>query len=244
MCPSVVMGVDLENVQVASRKISGHPAAPRPRPASRMSTPIQERSRQSLDRMLVALEDLLKNQSFEKITIAALARRADVAVGSIYARFADKQALLIGMHQRIHERSEPCRRKLVDPATWLGRSTEAVLKGTIFAAIRYYRQHGKVLRAVNLNQPAEVTVRVRTEIQEFSIAMANLLATKAAVRNRVGVHAAVESAVGIVVAVLMHRTAPPGERIVGMVTEQRLAAELLTVVRALLQPVLEPLAPH
>ena len=54
----------------------------------------QDRSRRTRDRLVVALGTLLREKSFETITIAELAERAGVAVGTVYRRFANKDALI------------------------------------------------------------------------------------------------------------------------------------------------------
>jgi AcrR family transcriptional regulator len=56
--------------------------------------PQQNRSRRTLDRLLEASESLLKRKRFEEISVAELAREPRSSVGSFYARFPGKDALL------------------------------------------------------------------------------------------------------------------------------------------------------
>ena len=52
----------------------------------------QARSRATRDRLVAALDGLLREKDFESITIADLAREAGLAVGTVYRRFENKAA--------------------------------------------------------------------------------------------------------------------------------------------------------
>ncbi|MGD2131767.1 MAG: TetR/AcrR family transcriptional regulator [Maricaulaceae bacterium] len=54
----------------------------------------QKRSRETHDKLVAALEELLKTKEFDAITIAELAERAGVSTAAIYRRFANKDALI------------------------------------------------------------------------------------------------------------------------------------------------------
>ena len=54
----------------------------------------QDRSRKTRDRLVTAFSALLREKSFDAITMAELADRAGVAVGTVYRRFANKDALI------------------------------------------------------------------------------------------------------------------------------------------------------
>ncbi len=56
--------------------------------------PAQKRGRQTLKRIVEATERLLRTRTFEGITIADIVREADTSIGSFYARFESKEALL------------------------------------------------------------------------------------------------------------------------------------------------------
>ena len=65
--------------------------------------PQQERSRESLEKVMVAGLDVLENEGWEGFTMAVVARRAGVGKASIYRRFEDKEALLLALHARFGE---------------------------------------------------------------------------------------------------------------------------------------------
>jgi AcrR family transcriptional regulator len=63
--------------------------------------PCQQRSRDSLERILRAAEAIINNKGYEALTIAEVVRRSRTSVGTVYARFPDKDALLHALHKRV-----------------------------------------------------------------------------------------------------------------------------------------------
>jgi AcrR family transcriptional regulator len=68
--------------------------------------PQQRRSQESLERILDAAETLIRERGFEQMTIAEVVQRSGSSVGSLYARFRDKIALLRAVQVRYHARVE------------------------------------------------------------------------------------------------------------------------------------------
>lgn len=64
--------------------------------------PRQERSRRTLEAVLTATEALLAERLFEDLSMADIAKRAGVAVGTIYTRFRAKEDLLPVLFERHH----------------------------------------------------------------------------------------------------------------------------------------------
>ncbi len=54
----------------------------------------QDRSRRTREKLVTAFGTLLREKDFEAITMAELAERSGVAVGTVYRRFANKDALI------------------------------------------------------------------------------------------------------------------------------------------------------
>ena len=61
----------------------------------------QERSRRTLERILVAAEELLRDRDFDELTMADLAAGAGCAVGTLYRRIPDKESLLACLYERL-----------------------------------------------------------------------------------------------------------------------------------------------
>ncbi len=66
--------------------------------------PMQRRSQETLERILDAAETLIRERGFDQMTIAEVVQRSGSSVGSLYARFNDKLALLRAVQLRYHAR--------------------------------------------------------------------------------------------------------------------------------------------
>jgi AcrR family transcriptional regulator len=62
--------------------------------------PVQQRSAQRVERMLDASADLIEEIGYEAVTTTLIAKRAGVAVGSLYQFFPDKRAVVQALTQR------------------------------------------------------------------------------------------------------------------------------------------------
>jgi AcrR family transcriptional regulator len=63
--------------------------------------PQQARSREALRKLLTAAEQVLEEVGYEECTMAAVAERAGVSVGSIYRRFEGRDQLLAVLKERM-----------------------------------------------------------------------------------------------------------------------------------------------
>lgn len=68
--------------------------------------PRQARSAATLARVLRAAEEIASSAGLEEMTISGVAKRAGVAVGSIYRRFEGKEQLVAALTDRMLERRE------------------------------------------------------------------------------------------------------------------------------------------
>lgn len=70
----------------------------------RVNAPKQARSEKRLQDIVQALESLLDGRTFEEITIPDIAARAGCVPASIYARFKNKNSILVALHESIRDR--------------------------------------------------------------------------------------------------------------------------------------------
>jgi len=90
-------------------------ALAKPRPPR---TPQQARSRRTRERILEAAVACFEETGFDETTTAEIARRADLAVGSLYGYFRDKRSILLELlHGSVEEIAEQVVREL-DPENW------------------------------------------------------------------------------------------------------------------------------
>jgi len=74
-------------------------------PSGNVRPPQQERSRETLDRIIEAAERLIDSRAFDTVSIDDIINEADVSRSSFYARFPSKEALLPVLFERFTERA-------------------------------------------------------------------------------------------------------------------------------------------
>ncbi len=111
----------------------------------------QQRSQDTLDRLLGAAEELLEHRHFEQLTVQELVRRAKSSVGAFYARFADKESLLAAMYDRHQQEALATVAVMLDPARWQGVSTVALVKTLVGFVCKLYRRKRGLMRALVLH---------------------------------------------------------------------------------------------
>ena len=109
---------------------------------------LQARSQKTRDRLLDAAETLLREGGPEKATVPAIARRAKVAVGSVYRRFPDKDAVLRSIYERFFERSIAANRDALSEDKWVDVPLELMLRRLVDGMVRGYRFHAPLLAAL------------------------------------------------------------------------------------------------
>lgn len=62
--------------------------------------PLQRRSQESLERVLNAGFEVLREQGFDGFTLHEVSRRAGVSIGSIYSRVPSREALIMAIYER------------------------------------------------------------------------------------------------------------------------------------------------
>lgn len=118
---------------------------PKSRPA------IQARSRQTRARLMAALERLLRKKDFDAIGVAELAEEAGVAVGTVYRRFENKEALIPLLFGLWQARSRDQLAHATITAEQLAQSDlRLLLRAQMRAAYRFARDQAHILRAVYL----------------------------------------------------------------------------------------------
>ena len=142
---------------------------------ARVNQPLQKRSRKTLQRVLDVFVAMLAEKPFEEITMAELARRSKIAVTSIYARFENKQALVLAAHERHRDEMMHQMDELLDPARWAGASLETIAREVMARTIADRRQRLPLLRATLLINDPEVYERAAQIMRHASELMAKLL---------------------------------------------------------------------
>jgi AcrR family transcriptional regulator len=113
--------------------------------------PQQQRSRDTRDRILAALERLLESHFFEQITTRQLASEAGVAPATLYRRFQDKNALLPALYERYDQRLNQWGKALWDEDQLQQHtSVEERVTHVVREHVNFYRDNEPILRTVYL----------------------------------------------------------------------------------------------
>lgn len=109
------------------------PGAPHrnPPPRGGLPRPQQARSRRTRQRILDAAADVFEVKGYDETTTAEIARKAGVAVGTLYGWFPDKRAILLEI---LHDTVERMAEEIVgglDPELWAGADVRASARALI-----------------------------------------------------------------------------------------------------------------
>ncbi|MFF4354077.1 TetR/AcrR family transcriptional regulator [Streptomyces sp. NPDC001530] len=116
-------------------------------PTARRPAALQERSRRSQQDILQAGYALLEQGGVEALTVAAVAERAGMAVGSVYRRFGDKEGLLLAIQHAFTDNllTEIARRSSVERLRIL-RDPAVAIAEAVGALTDAFQSHEALLR--------------------------------------------------------------------------------------------------
>ena len=147
-----------------------------------VNAPQQRRSQQTLEKLLDAAEALIVEGGLEAVTVPAVVKRAGSSVGAFYARFTDKDALLVTLHERACEQTITLADELLDPAVWKGRSLEEIVEGTVRVAVQLFGSRRSVMAAFQralASDPGFAARRARNGVELGTRAVALFLPHRA-----------------------------------------------------------------
>jgi len=127
------------------------PAAPKKKEGNGepgVRTPQQARSRRTRARVLEAAVEVFEERGYEESTTAEIARRASVAVGSVYGYFPDKRAIMLEIVQETFARSEMEIIDALAPELWLEGDMRQKVRALVDTAIRARRLRPGIGRIV------------------------------------------------------------------------------------------------
>jgi AcrR family transcriptional regulator len=115
-------------------------------PADLFSPPKQQRSRESLERVLEAAAAVLEEGGYEAFGVQEVCQRAGVGVGVVYTRLGSKEGLLRAVHARALERRAADRDELLGAVDPRVGSAAAVIAAAVAAQAELFRRHQKLFR--------------------------------------------------------------------------------------------------
>jgi len=111
---------------------------------------VQERGRQTLERLLDAAEQMLDFVGLEGATVPAIAAGAGVSVGTVYKRFPDKDAVLRAVYERFFTDLAVANQFALDPAKWVDTPTVELVTTLVAGMVEGYRSRQSLIRALLL----------------------------------------------------------------------------------------------
>lgn len=116
-----------------------------------MSPPQQQRSRHALERIVDATLELLRENRFEDIAVAEIARQAGVAVGTVYNRFPSKHQLLLYIFESVVlENIEESTEAVLSPQRTQEEPLYSFVFDYLWAVRETFLQHREILRPLTL----------------------------------------------------------------------------------------------
>ena len=107
----------------------------------------QDRSRETQDRILRATQELMRKESFEAISVRRIIEQANTSIGSFYARFRDKDALLPVLYAEYEDQLQESLVRL-RKSTMNARSLEAVAHYIVEHFVEMYGDIPNLMRAL------------------------------------------------------------------------------------------------
>ncbi len=153
------------------RHVGGESPAPggRRRGAYEPLPTVQERGRNTLERLLNAAERTLESAGLEGATVPAIATRAGMSVGNLYKRFPDKDSLFRAVYERFFSDALASNEFALDPAKWEGIPTAEVLSTLVTGMIEGYRSRRALLRALLLYAQTHADAEFRSHAKELRL---------------------------------------------------------------------------
>jgi AcrR family transcriptional regulator len=199
--------------------------------------PQQTRSQKTLDRILDAAEKLLVKKTFEEISVAEIVKKARSSIGSFYARFADKDALLLVLQARFYTESLLTAQAALDPKNWEKVPLSTIIPSVVTFMCEAYVERIGLRRALLARMVTDE--RFRRPATDLSREVCTLITTLAQTRRREIQHEDIALAVDvchrIVFSVLdQHYTFAGGSPTGRRMDMQTMARELSTACSAYL----------
>jgi AcrR family transcriptional regulator len=138
-------------------------------PESLIRPPLQRRSQESLERVLQAGFELLQERGFEGFTLQEVSQRANVSIGSIYARVPSREALIQAVYERAMLWTEEQAGTLEQAAHRPG-TTRGQIEAIVVEMGSQVIAHGDVLRVFMRQAPLEPWIMERAAVKSQATA--------------------------------------------------------------------------
>lgn len=149
-------------------------------------TPIQARSKATVDAILSATAQVLKRKGYAAATTDRIAERAGVSVGSLYQYFPNKDAILVALAERHIDEGFALVRELLVEALQEVPPAELLLRRFVVAMVALHENEPDLHRVLFEEVPLPASVRrgLRRRENEFATEVCGLLEAHPDVRMK------------------------------------------------------------
>jgi AcrR family transcriptional regulator len=165
---------------------------------------VQERGRNSLERLLAAAEQILESAGLGGATVPAIAARAGMSVGNVYKRFPDKDSLFRTVYDRFFSDAFAANEFALDPAKWEGIPTTEVVSTLVTGMIEGYRSRRPLIRALLVYAQTHPDAEFRSHAEQLRLQSLELFERLLRDRRADIGHPHPERAIRFVVMLLAH----------------------------------------
>jgi len=140
----------------------------RARPTPSHRTPLQDRSRATLARILNAAEELLVDRPFADVPITEITDRAGTSVGAFYARFESKAGLLAAIVERYRNEYLVRAARELASEEWKRLSLDELVPALVRYFVTSYRRHRGMFRTMYFglrSRPEGVGAELRDSVE-------------------------------------------------------------------------------
>ena len=143
-------------------------------PKIAIRAPQQQRSADTMARLVDATERLLEERPFEEVSVAEITRHARSSIGAFYARFEDKHALMEYLDHRHAQELIERVTAYSEERRWRETPIEAFVMEMVGFLAAFFKEHRAVLRALSIRarrsadpNASEATQRVNSRLPEL-----------------------------------------------------------------------------
>jgi AcrR family transcriptional regulator len=123
-----------------------------------LRAPVQGRSKASYERMIAAAEALMVAQGSDEFTLQEVSKKGKVSIGSIYNRFASKDALIHAIQYRVLERVDKQMSERLAKARQGAQDLESLVVALTEAVAETLRDNAGIMRALMLRASVDPLV--------------------------------------------------------------------------------------
>ena len=137
-----------------------------------MKSPRQRRSHATLARITAAAEHLFAERGIADVGLTEILQEARASVGSFYARFDSKEALVRFLSDRFWDRARAEWDRRLDPGTLAGQPLAVVIGAAVGFLVGTHRRHHATIRALvqyGLARPESGLLKRARELDGFIV---------------------------------------------------------------------------